>query len=323
MSETNSTPLHIFVTGADSELGRATVRHLVQQGKRVTGQVRNSKNLERLKTSGATGLVTDPTHIGEMTQALQTTQPDIVLNLTPQTANTLLHDGHNWEGFEQTLTASTAALLAAVKVTPVKFLIYTSYSLLYGNNLAANEETALRPINHPAFRAAMQAEKQLTESSVPHCIVRLGFLYGPQSRDLKLYRQSFNIFRPYFAGSRYHQASFLHYEDAATALALIIENQPDGEVFNVVDGTPTSFGKFIDTFAHKLGRPRPFHIPTWGAPLAQIIIKPVQMELLELATVVSNNKFRERFGWQPKYSSYRDGLAQVVQTWQAQTQAAR
>jgi nucleoside-diphosphate-sugar epimerase len=144
----------------------------------------------------------------------------------------------------------------------------------------------------------------------------MGYLYGPQSRDLKAYKQSFNLFRPYYSGPEQHRANFLHYTDAATALTLVVENQPTNQIFNLVDGYPASFGDFIDTFASYLCRLKPFHIPRWSAPLAELItIRPAQVTLLDLTTLVSAAKFSSQLGWEPRYPTYRDGLAQVVQSW--------
>ncbi len=321
MEQNDSTVLNIFVTSAGSELGRETVRQLVARGHRVSGQVKSTKDAASVRADGARVLVADPLNAGQLTKAVQSAAPDILLNLIPQETNTLLHDGQKWGNYDLFLPSTTRNVVAAAKAAGVKFMVQTSYAFLYGNAQAATEEAPLNPPNSRAFRAAIQAEKMIADNAeeLPSCLLRLGFLYGPQSHDLKLYEDSFNLFRPYYAGPNSNRSNFLHYEDAALALVLVAEKQPAGETFNVVDGHPASFGDFIDTFAHYLGRLRPLHIPTWSGPLASFLIKPEQQDLLELTALVSNAKIQEKLGWQPRYKNYQQGLAQIVRSWRSRT----
>ena len=140
-----------------------------------------------------------------------------------------------------------------------------------------------------------------------------------QSEDLKKYETSFKLHRPYYAGPEDNLANFLHYEDAAKALVMVVQQQPVGETFNVVDGTPTPFAKFIDTYAMKLGYSQPAHIPLFTAPVAKVIIKEPQMEILNRSTTVNSDRFREQLSWSPSYGSYQEGLEQTISVWQQQT----
>jgi len=317
METGNLTALNIFVTSAGSELGIETVKQLVKRGHRVVGQIQESKERAALLKVGATVATASSTNEFELTQALQTAQPEVLLNLTPQIPNTLLHDGQDWKGYDEFLPAATLALLKAARKAEIKFLVHASYAFLYGNKHNATEDTALTvPGNDPIFAAAVEAEKMVVASTIPLCLLRLGFLYGPASHDLELYEKSFRIFRPYFSGPAYNLSNFLHHEDAALALALVVEQQPGGQIFNLVDGNPASFGDFIDYFAQSLGKPKPPHIPTWGALLARLIIQQSQMELLDLSTTVDSSKARSQLGWTPQYTTYRQGLTQIAQIWQ-------
>lgn len=311
--------LKITVISADTELGRETTRQLVEKGHRVTGIGNDPQSAESLRKNGATFTQADLSNSKQLIEAMMTSQPDIVLNLTPQIANTLLHDGHNWKGYEETLPSTTTALLKALENIEIKLLVHTSYTFLYGNAEDATEETSLdAPNEDPIFISAIEVEKQIIDSSVPHCLLRMGFLYGPQSEDLKKYETSFKLHRPYYAGPEDNLVNFLHYEDAAKALVLVVEQQPVGEIFNVVDGTPTTFANFIDTYALKLGYSQPAHIPLFTAPVAKVIIKKPQMEILDLSTTVNSDRAREQLDWSPQYSSYTEGLEQTLAVWQQQ-----
>ena len=310
--------LNITILSADTELGRETVRQLVEKGYRVTG-IGSSADAESLRKNGAIFTQADLTKAEELSEAITASQPDLVLNLTPQIPNTLLHDGQNWKGYEETLPSTTTALLKALENTEIKLLVHPSYAFLYGNAQDATENTALNaPDNDPIFNSAIEVEEQIKKSNIPYCLLRMGFLYGPQSEDLKKYETSFKLKRPYYAGPEDNLANFLHYEDAAKALVLVVEQQPVGETFNVVDGTPTPFANFIDTYALKLGYSKPAHIPLFTAPVAKVIIKEPQMEILDLSTTVKSDRIKEQLNWSPSYVSYEEGLEQTLSVWQQQ-----
>jgi len=311
------TKLSIVITSADTELGQVTLRQFVAQGHKVTGLTQDKDGTAAVHSGGGIAVETDPSNAVEVRDAIIAANADVVVNLTPQKANTLLSDGQDWKGFDKTLSVTTAALLTAVKDTDVKLLIHTSYTFLYGNTRDATESTPLSvPGDDAIFKMAIATENQVTNSQIPNCVLRLGYLYGPESEDLKLYIKSFKLGRPYFAGPESNLGNWLHFEDAAAALVLVAEQQPRGAFFNVVDGVPVSFADFIDRFAFTLGRKRPAHIPMWLTPLALVlVVTPQQVDLLKLITSVNSDSFRKQFGWSPRYVSYREGLQQTVDMW--------
>lgn len=309
--------LKVAILSADTELGRETTKQLVTKGYQVTGIDTKAESATAIRDNGATFVQADLASITELNEAFQADPPDIVLNLTPQIANTLLHDGQNWKGYERTLPDTTTALLEALKNTEVKLLVHSSYTFLYGNATNATENDNLTaPNDNPIFASAIKIEAQIINSNLPCCVLRMGFLYGPQSEDLKKYETSFKLNRPYYAGPEDHLMNFLHYEDAARALVLTVEQQPVGKIFNVVDGTPAPFADFIDTYAIKLGYGKPGHIPLFTAPVAKVIIKEPQMEILDLSTTVKNNSISQQLNWIPLYSNYQAGLDQTIAVWQ-------
>ena len=147
----------------------------------------------------------------------------------------------------------------------------------------------------------------------PVSILRIGYLYGPQSRDLTLYEQSFQLHRPYYAGPKQHLANFVHFNDAARAIVLAANKKPAEELINIVDGTPASFGDFIDYYAHCLGFKRPRRLAKLFARFAPIISRQ-QLQQLEIrAAPIDNSRARKLLGWDPEFKSYKEGLHQTVQ----------
>jgi nucleoside-diphosphate-sugar epimerase len=262
------------------------------------------------REDGALPVYADPTRAGELRSMMTMAKPNVVVNLLPQIPNTLFHDGKKWKGYEQLLREGAAALIEAAKATNVGHIVHTSYALLYGDTEAPVDESAVvsAPGGHAIFSAALDAEKMILDSGIPACVLRAGFLYGPQSHDLLLYQRSFKLGRPFYAGAG-KATSWVHYNDMASAVVLAAEKQAGNEVFNIADNTPVSLGSFIDEYAHKLDMGKPGRLPTAAA---RLFMADEQITLLDLSTLVKTSKAQEKLEWKPRYSSYREGLEQTL-----------
>lgn len=314
----------VVIVGAATELGLEITRHFSAGDHTVTGLAPDDKLAERVRATGAEVHALDLADAGRLVGILAAAQPDVVLSLATQRANTLLHDGHKWRGQERAIPAETTALLHALQSlksgrngnSPT--LIYASFAFLYGNARDAAETAPLTAGTlDPAFAAAIHAEQQIRESGLPATILRLGYLYGPDYKDLALYVKAFRLHRLYWAGPKRGRANFLHVEDAAQALTLVAASRPAGEVFNVVDGSPVSFANFMDYFARSYGFAHPRHIPTWSAALARRFITSQHMRQTALVTSVSAAAFRRRFDWAPRFPDHRAGLDDTIRAMQA------
>jgi nucleoside-diphosphate-sugar epimerase len=317
--------MKILIPGAATELGLELIRQLAGIHD-VTGLVERQSQADKVSQSGTNVLVVDFADAIDLERAMHEAQADIVLNLAPQYSNTLLHDGLAWRNSEKSLPAETAALLHAANDSDISYLLHASYAFLYGpapdsSGVTADESTAIaRPAKNKLFSAAIEAEKMVAANKhFPVCIMRIGYLYGPQSRDLALYEASFKLRRPYYAGSKKHVGNFVHFSDAARAIALAAEKQPADEIINVVDGTAVSFGTFIDTYANCLGRQKPRRLPTTAVRFLPLTIAPQQIKQLNIrAAQVDSSKAGDLLGWTPEYPSYEQGLAQTVRVQRGQ-----
>jgi nucleoside-diphosphate-sugar epimerase len=162
--------------------------------------------------------------------------------------------------------------------------------------------------------AAIEAERMVLESGRRALVVRLGYLYGPESRDLRAYRRAFRIGRPYWAGSRTNLQYFLHIDDAARALLLAAASRPNGPVLYATDGTPASFADLMDHFANRVGRSRPLHVPSATRQLVRAVVREPHQQMVDLG---AHGPASPRLpGFTPRYRNYRAGLDQVVEAWQ-------
>lgn len=312
-NQNTNSALRVVCTGATTALGRETIRQLARAGHTALGLVRSDQAAALVAQDGGQAIHADPLNGEALAAVYREYAPDVLLNIAPQLPNNLLHDGHDWRGFVEFLPKSTTALIEAARAAPGAFLVHLSYAFLYGDAPDATESDPLVvPGNAPTFQVAVQAEKVIQQSGVPACVLRLGYLYGPQIEDMAEYAEALRHRQAYYAGPERGLANWLHIEDAARALILVAARRPAGTVYNITDGQPVGMRTFIEEFARQIGARHPRRTPLWAALLLRSKIRPEQVTLLALAATVRSAAFRSAFNWKPRYADYLAGLEQTA-----------
>ncbi len=224
------------------------------------------------------------------------------INIAGQQANTLLHDGHAWKGFAR------VALAGARRATrsDADMLVHASFAFVR----AQPPRDPMRSI----AQTIIECESLVVSGPIPACVVRLGYLYGPESRDLHAYRAAFRLGRPYWAGPRNALQYHLHQYDAASALITAANPRNAGRILYATDAMPISFMRFMDDFARRVGRHFPLHAPAITRPLMKLVVREEHMQQVALAMPPTAPRPRVP-GWKPGFRDYRLGLAQVIEAW--------
>ena len=236
--------------------------------------------------------------------ARQKTTGRVHINVAGQQANTLLHDGHAWKEFARTALAGTRRALR----TDASLLVHASFAFVLG-----------RPPKDPLRSLAetiVECENLILAGPVAACVVRLGYLYGPQSQDLRAYRTAFRLGRPYWAGSRTAGQFHLHHDDAVSALLAAAKAQNAGRTLYAIGGPPVSFLQFMDDFARRLGTRFPLHVPRIAEPLFKLVVRKEHMQQVALAMPARAPSPRVP-GWKPTWPDYPQGLDQIILAWNA------
>lgn len=226
------------------------------------------------------------------------------INLAGQHANTLLHDGHAWKDFARVALAGVRRALRA----DARMLVHASFAFVLGRP----REDPLRSI----AETILECERLVLSGPTPACVVRLGYLYGPDSHDLRAYRKAFRLGRPYWAGARTALQYHLHHHDAVRALLAAARRANAGKVLYATDATPASFMRFMDDFAHRMGTRFPLHVPAIATPFIRLIVREEHMQQTALAMPARAPGPRVP-GWKPAFPDYRAGLDQIVDAWNA------
>jgi nucleoside-diphosphate-sugar epimerase len=226
----------------------------------------------------------------------------VLINVAGQQANTLLHDGHAWKGFARTAFAGVRRALRA----DASMLVHASFGFVLGRP----REDPLRSI----AETVLECERLALSGATPACVVRLGYLYGPESRDLRAYRKAFRIGRPYWAGPRDARQYHLHQYDAVSALLAAARPRNAGRLLYATGGKPVPFMQFMDDFARRIGNPLPLHVPRIATPVIRLIVREEHMQQAALA-MPSRPPAPRVPGWKPAFADYRKGLEQVAEAW--------
>lgn len=250
-----------------------------------------------LTVTGAT------TELGRLL-ARRTTRADVHINVAGQQANTVLHDGHAWKDFER---SARAGLQRAMR-TDAGLLVHASCAFV-------RAEPPSDPLRSLA-QVIVELEQQALAGPVPAVVLRLGYLYGPTSRDLRAYRTAFRLGRPYWAGKRRAGQFHLHHDDAVTALLAAARKKHAGQTFYATGGQALPFMAFMDHFARGVGTRLPLHVPLIAAPLMQLVVRKEHVQQTALAMPVAL-PVPQLPGWHAQWPDHAAALDAIIAGWAA------
>ena len=138
----------------------------------------------------------------------------IHIDVAGQQANGLLHDGHAWKDFAHTALAGTRRAMRSARTGGAPMLVHASFAFVHAVERGASLKEPLRS----SVDAILECEALALSGPLPACVVRLGYLYGPESVDLRAYRAAFRLGRPYWSGPSKVLQYHVHQFDAAAAL---------------------------------------------------------------------------------------------------------
>jgi nucleoside-diphosphate-sugar epimerase len=317
MDENTTPSWSVFVTGATDGLGRAVIRQLVARGHQVAGMASTLEEAAIVREAGALPVYNSLFRASEIASTLKMVKADVIVNVAAQYINGLpLHDP-DWAYYARVLAEGSAALAEAAAMAEVKFVVHTSFTFLYGNTHGAIvDESAPLESEGALFAAALAGEQAFLAGSVPTCVLRAGYIYGPHSASIQALQRTLIIRGSINVGAPGSYASWIHEADLADAIALAVEKQPAGKILNIVDDQPLPTAAFVDQFADTLGvhRPGKSHIP---ASLAQWTLPPNQRALLGTSVQASADRARSVLGWEPQYPTVEAGVDYTLLAWRA------
>ena len=303
--------MRIFVAGATGALGRHLIPRLVAAGHEVTATTRTPGKLAQLREAGAEPVVVDGLDREGVIVAVLAAEPEVIVH-----EMTALADMRSLRKIDQVFattnelrTRGTDNLLAAAAQVGTRRLIVqsaTGSNEPSGSPVKAEEDPLASRSPSPSSARALAAIKHVEETvplTAPEGIVlRYGTFYGPGASDILL-----DVVRkrqvPVIGGGT-GIWSFIEITDAAAATLAAVDRGAPG-VYNVVDDDPAPVAEWLPYLAQVAGAKPPLHLPVW---LGRLLAGEFVVAQMTSWRGCSNEKARKELGWEPRYSSWREGF---------------
>jgi 2-alkyl-3-oxoalkanoate reductase len=298
--------MKIFLAGGSGTIGIPLVRALVAAGHEVTALTRSAGKQAELRALGATPAVADALDRDALITAVAAARPTHVIHqLTALPKEGDVRRPKDLEATNRLRIEGTRNLLeAAIKAGARRFIV-GSFAMLSSRGPAATEA-------HDAAAAAVQSmERQVMEAttrgSIEGVVLRYGLFYGLETPStVKMINMVRKRRLPVVRGDN-GQLPVIHIDDAVSATLAALDRAPAGSVYDIVDDQAVSMTQIVVGLAEYTGSRQPFRVPAWLPRL----LAPYMARITSMRLPLSNAKAKADLGWSPKYSTVREGLAQM------------
>lgn len=299
--------MRVLVAGATSVPGLPLLRECNARGHDVIGLTRSSSKTSQIEAAGAKPVVADVFDAAQIDKVVADYEPEVVVSLLttlPKRGPMRLKD---FEPARKLWGRGAPNLVAAAQRAGVRRVVAESVMFAYGyapTGPAVRDETDPYPGPPPKGGAEMLTALRDMEQTVlrsGECsgtegiVLRYGAFYGPGvPHDEMFTRLAKWWLMPVVDGTGI--VSWIHIDDVAKATADALDKGRGGQIYNIVDDRPQSFGDYIRELSAKLHRPPPLRVPRrlFGlvAPYGAVAFGDTWLPL-------SNAKAKAELGWTP------------------------
>lgn len=301
----------VFITGAQTSIGRETVRQLVAAGLKVVGAVTNSAEAALIRADGGLPAYPDLNRAGEVKNAITAADGTggIVVNLAPMQFNTPPFAPVRWDEVSESLVTQAEALVEAAKMAGVEYLIHASFAFA-GADAHHDHDMEL------VLSAVNRAEGVILGSGIPAVVLRFGYVYGKDDAALQTLLKNVMDSRATPINTDNHaSAGWINAIDAARAIQAAMTARPVGQTLTVVDDNASSPAQFLKTFAERQGVTEPSNVPQF---MGRIMLGKAQYALLNAASHVDNSDAKTALNWNPRFANYQQGIDDLLLSWRAE-----
>jgi nucleoside-diphosphate-sugar epimerase len=314
--------MKVFVAGATGALGRQLVPQLVARGHEVVGMTRSASKQDLVRSLGARPVVADALDPDAVAQAVASAEPEVIVHeLTALSGKMSIRDARHPERFSGAImtnrlrTEATDHLLAAGRAVGARRFVAQSFGAFRFARTGGPVQTEADPLDPDPRQTGVEAILYLEQAVTTiewgeGLALRYGGFYGPGTSislapdaqiAAPIRKRRFPI-----VGDGGGIWSHVHIEDAAAATAIAVEHGRSG-IYNVVDDDPAPVREWLPVLARALDAKPPRRIPRW---LGRLAAGEMATLMMTEARGASNEKAKRELGWQLRYPSWRQGLAQ-------------
>lgn len=310
--------MRVFLTGATGVLGRRLVDQLTDRDHEVVGLVRDEDGEQAVEYRGGNPRYGDVLDRDRLAAAVDA-DIDVAIHAATAIPASTKPSEADWEHNDRVRKEGAKNLLAVLPDGIRQVLFPSVVWIARQPDGSQFDETADRYPDR-ATQSAADVEDLLTErasqSEFEATILRCGFFYAPDARDTlswgrQLLAGDLPIVGGGLLGRRDAELSVIHADDAAAAFVAAVEQESSG-IYHIVDDEPVTAAALFSGFAERLDAPEPSRMPGW---LARFFIGNINAQGMTNAMPTSNEKSKRKLGWEPTYSTYREGLDGIVDRW--------
>jgi nucleoside-diphosphate-sugar epimerase len=304
--------MRILITGASGFIGGALSAELLAREHEVSALVRRPGS----HPPGSAAVAGDLSNGQRLTEALGEAQPECVVHLAAEIASQ-----RSGAKVQEVNVAGTQRLIDACRALDggegLPRIVFASTVVTGEARGALLSEDKPLPVSTPYGRSKQEGERLVLESGLEAVVIRPSHVYGPggwYAQELLARLRQPGRFAVIGRGENLWDV--VHVDDVVSALVLGIETAPAGSTYHVADDQPISFYDFMALSAEELGVGPPRRIPAF---LARAIAGANAVDAVIRSARSSNAKIKADLGWQPRFASAREGVADVI----ARLEAAR
>jgi nucleoside-diphosphate-sugar epimerase len=296
--------VQVFLLGGTGAIGRYALRALVGAGHEVSALARTPEKGAVVREHGGAPVTVSMFDRGALSVAFR--GHDAVVNLAtsmPSTATFLFRRA--WADSERLRKEGSAAVVDAALAAGVGRLVQESVSMLYpdgGDRWLDESVPHDRYTNAEGNLAAEASTARFSDAGGTGVVLRLGLFYGPGARHSEQFLALARRHVLLVMGHPDSYVSSIHVADGAAAVSFALQ-VPNG-VYNVVDNEPLTKRQYAQALADVAGKR-----PWIRGPGRLAAVFGDRLTSLTRSLRVDNRLFRDTSGWEPRYSSAREGWA--------------
>src|SRR5215218_4209444 len=258
--------MRVLVGGATSVPGIPLLRELTSRGHDVIGVTRSPAKTPQIESAGAKPVVADVFDADEIGNVVADAAPEVVVSLLTTLPKWGPKRPKDFEPAKKLWSIGAPNLVHAAQRAGVRRVVAESVVFAYGYPSSGPQwvdETDPYPGPAPKggeeMLAALRGMEQAVLTSGEHSdtegiVLRYGIFYGPGVPHDELFRRLAKWWvLPAMTGGGI--ASWVHIDDVASATADAVTKGRGGQIYNIVDDRPQSFGDYVRELSAKLHRP--------------------------------------------------------------------
>lgn len=308
--------MRAFVAGATGVLGRRLVANLSARGHDVIGLSRSPSNDAVIRAAGGEPHRGDLFDLQSLVQAAD--GAEVVVRAATAIPAGVRFRQNEWTMNDRIRTEGTKSLLEVCARVRAKAYVQEGIVWIAVPPDGGPFDEKAPVVSRLWFASAAEAERIAHGAAGRHgftaATVRFGTFYCADSEQTRYAGERLARGRLPIIGRGENMWSCIHTDDAADAMATVVEAQASG-VWHAVDSQPVSLGDFFRSLAEALHVPKPRHIPRW---LGRGALGRGTFEFMTMSTRTSSERLRRELGWTPRYPTVREGFRQVVDQWRTE-----